>query len=275
MASLSNKTVFISGASRGIGLAIALRLAREGANIIVTGKTDQPHPRLPGTIHTSAEQIEAAGGQALAIVMDVREEEQVANAIQRGVDRFGGIDILVNNASAIMLTPTEMTPMKRYDLMHNINVRGTFMTSKLCIPHLRKAENPHILVLSPPIQFKPEWFAPHLAYTMSKYGMSMCAFGLAAELKRYGIGVNALWPQTTIATAAVNNLLGGEDLMRRSRTPEIVADSAYHIFMRDSKDCTGNFFIDEEVLAEAGITDLSGYAVDPEADLQADLFIEG
>ncbi len=275
MASLSNKTVFISGASRGIGLAIALRLARDGANIIVTGKTDQPHPRLPGTIHTSAEQIEAAGGQALAIVMDVREEEQVANAIQRGVDRFGGIDILVNNASAIMLTPTEMTPMKRYDLMHNINVRGTFMTSKLCIPHLRKAENPHILVLSPPIQFKPEWFAPHLAYTMSKYGMSMCAFGLAAELKRYGIGVNALWPQTTIATAAVNNLLGGEDLMRRSRTPEIVADSAYHIFMRDSKDCTGNFFIDEEVLAEAGITDLSGYAVDPEADLQADLFIEG
>lgn len=273
MANLSNKTVFISGASRGIGLAIALRLAREGANIIVTGKTDQPHPKLPGTIHTAVEQIEAAGGKALAVVMDVREEAQVANAIEQGVERFGGIDILVNNASAIMLTPTEMTPMKRYDLMQQVNTRGTYMTSKLCIPHLRKAENPHILILSPPIQFKPEWFAPHLAYTISKFGMSMCAFGLAAELKRDGIAVNALWPQTTIATAAVNNLLGGEDLMRRSRTPEIVADSAYHIFMKDSKTATGNFYIDEAILAEAGITDLSGYSVEPGATLQDDLFI--
>ncbi len=274
MTNFSNKTVFITGASRGIGLAIGLRLAREGANIVITGKTTDPHPKLPGTIYSSAEDIEKAGGKALPIVMDVRDDEQVEGAVQQTVDRFGGIDILINNASAIMLTPTEMTPMKRYDLMQDVNVRGTFLTSRLCIPHLRRAENPHILVLSPPIELRPDWLAPHLAYTMSKFGMSMCALGLAHELKRDSIAVNALWPRTTIATAAVNNLLGGDDLMRRSRTPEIVADAAYHIFSRNSRAFTGNFCIDEDILAEAGITDLSSYAVDGSQQLQNDLFVD-
>lgn len=273
MSDFSGKTVFITGASRGIGLAIALRLARAGANIVVTGKTDEPHPKLPGTIHTAAAEIEQAGGQALPLLMDVRDDEQVEAAVNRAVDTFGGIDILVNNASAILLTPTEMTPMKRFDLMQQVNERGTFLTSKACIPHLRKAENPHILVLSPPLNFRPEFFAPHLAYTLSKYGMSLCVYGLAAELKRDGIGVNALWPRTTIATAAVNNLLGGDNLMRRSRKPEIVADAAYEIFSRPARETSGNFFIDEEVLAEAGITDLADYAVEPGAELQTDLFL--
>lgn len=270
---MKGKTVFISGASRGIGLAIGLRLAREGANIVVTGKTEEPHPRLPGTIHSAAEQIEEAGGRALALVMDVRNDEQVEEAVNQAADHFGGIDILVNNASAISLTPTEMTSMKRYDLMHDINTRGTFLTSRLCLPHLRKSDNPHILTLSPPLNFRPEFFGPHLAYSMSKYGMSMVVYGLAAEQKKNGIAVNALWPQTTIATAAVNNLLGGEELMRRSRKPEIVADAAYEIFRRPARETTGNFFIDEEVLAEAGITDLSGYAAVEGEELQKDLFI--
>lgn len=273
MSAFSGKTAFITGATRGIGLAIAKRLARDGANIVVTGKTEEPHPKLPGTIYTAAEEIEQAGGKALPLLMDVRNDEQVEAVINRAVDHFGGIDILVNNASAIMLTPTEMTPMKRFDLMQQVNERATFLCSKLCIPHLRKADNPHILVMSPPLTFQPEFFGPHLAYTLSKYGMSLCVYGLAAELKRDGIGVNALWPRTTIATAAVNNLLGGDELMRRSRKPEIVADAAREIFSRPARETTGNFFIDDEVLAEAGITDLSGYAVVPGADLQTDLFL--
>ena len=273
MSEFKGKTVFITGASRGIGKAIGLRLAQAGANIIVTGKTDQPHPKLPGTIHTAAAEMEAAGGQALAVVMDVRDDDSVADAVEAAVDRFGGIDILVNNASAIMLAPTEHLPMKRYDLIQSINTRGTFLSSKLCIPHLRAAENPHILTLSPPISLKPEFLGPHLGYTISKYGMSMCALGLAAELKKDGIASNALWPQTTIATAAVNNLLGGAELMQRSRKPAIVADAAFHILRQPSRKYTGQCLIDEDVLRENGVTDFAHYAVVAGADLQTDLFL--
>ena len=268
-----NKTVFITGASRGIGKAIGLRLAKEGANIVVTGKTDQPHPKLSGTIHTSAEEMEAAGGKALAVVMDVRFEDQVENAVNKTVETFGGIDILINNASAIMLTPTLQTPMKRYDLMHTVNTRGTFMTSQKCLPHLLKAENPHILNLSPPLNMDPKWFAPHVAYTMAKYGMSMCVLGMATEFKPKGVAVNALWPLTAIATAAVKNLLGGSEMISRSRTPEIMGDAAYHILRKESRECTGNFFIDEDVLREEGINDFSNYAVDPSKELVRDFFV--
>ncbi|MAG59155.1 MAG: short chain dehydrogenase [Planctomycetes bacterium] len=273
MATLQGRTLFITGGSRGIGLAIAKRAAADGANVVVAAKTAKPHPKLPGTIHTAAKEIEEAGGQALACVVDVRDEAMVESAIAQAVERFGGIDILVNNASAIFLAGTTATPMKRFDLMHAVNVRATYLCSSKCIPHLAKSENPHILNLSPPLNLEPKWFAPHVAYTMSKYGMSFCVLGMSAELAGKGIAVNALWPRTTIATAAIQNILGGAALIRRSRQPAIMADAAHAILTRGSRDCTGNFFIDDEVLAEAGVTDLTGYAVDPSADLQGDFFV--
>ena len=271
--SLRGKTLFITGASRGIGLAIALRAARDGANIAVAAKTAEPHPKLPGTIHTAVAEIEAAGGKGLALMCDVRSEESVSAAVNKTVETFGGIDILVNNASAINLTGTEATDMKRYDLMHQINTRGTFLCSKLCIPHLKKAANPHVLNLSPPLNMEQRWFAPHVAYTMAKFGMSMCVLGMSGEYKSAGIAFNALWPRTTIATAAINNLLGGDAMMRASRKPEIMADAAYVIFNRPAKECTGNFFIDDEVLASAGKTNLDEYAVDPSVKLMPDFFV--
>ncbi len=272
--SLKNKTLFVSGGSRGIGLAIARRAAMDGANVILAAKTAEPHPKLPGTIYTAAAEIEAAGGRALPVVCDIRSEESVQEAVAKGVAKFGGIDICVNNASAISLTPTLQTSMKRYDLMHQVNIRGTFLVSQTCIPHLLQAENPHILNLSPPLNMDEKWFAPHVAYTMAKFGMSMCVLGMAGEFRRQGIAVNALWPRTTIATAAVQNLLGGDELSRRSRKPEIMGDAAYIIFNRPSKEFTGNFCIDDEVLESAGITDLSEYAVDPSVELAPDFFVE-
>jgi citronellol/citronellal dehydrogenase len=268
-----NKTVFITGASRGIGKAIALRLAKEGANIAIVAKSVEENPKLGGTIYSAAAEIEAAGGKALPIQCDIRYEEQIEAAVQQTVEKFGGIDILINNASAISLTPTLQTEAKRYDLMHGINVRGTFLVCKACIPHLAKSGNAHILNLSPPLNLNPKWFGNHLAYTMSKYGMSMIVMGLAEELKAKRIAANALWPRTTIATAAVQNLLGGEALMQMSRTPEIVADAAFYILSKPAADCTGNFFIDEEVLAKEGITDLDKYAVNPGQPLYNDLFV--
>lgn len=271
--SFKGKTAFITGASRGIGKAIALRLAKEGANIVIAAKSVEENPKLGGTIFSAAEEVKALGAEALAVQCDIRYEDQIEEAVNKAVSTFGGIDILVNNASAINLTPTEKTEPKRYDLMHGINVRGTFFVSKACIPHLRKGSNPHILNLSPPINMDQKWFANHLAYTMSKYNMSMIAWGLAAELKKDQIAANTLWPRTTIATAAVQNLLGGEMLMKMSRTPEILADAAYYILRRPSAVCTGHFYLDEEVLAEEGITDLSGYSVVPGAQLYTDLFL--
>ncbi|ANE51932.1 SDR family oxidoreductase [Flavisolibacter tropicus] len=271
---LQNKTVLITGGSRGIGKAIALRLAKEGANIVIAAKTVDPHPNLEGTIYTAAAEIEALGVKALPLQVDIRFEDQIEKAIAKTVETFGGIDILVNNASAISLTPTGLTESKRFDLMHGINVRGTFFMSKACIPHLKNASNPHILTLSPPLDMQPKWFGAHLAYTMSKYGMSMVMLGLAEELKPLGIAANALWPKTTIATAAVQNLLGGDYLMQRSRKPEIVADAAAAIVTRSSKECTGNFFIDEEVLQQEGVNDFTVYAVDPAMPLQPDLFVD-
>lgn len=267
------KTVFITGASRGIGKAIGLKLASEGANIIVAAKTAEPHPKLPGTIYTAAEEMEAAGGQALAVVVDIREEALIQDAVDQAVAKFGGIDILINNASAINLSGTAELSMKRYDLMHAVNTRGTFLTTKLCLPHLKKGNNPHVLNLSPPLNLDPKWFGNHVAYTMAKYGMSMCVLGHAEEFKPLGIAVNALWPRTTIDTAAVRNLLGGEALARQSRTPAILADAAYHILSKPSADCTGNFFLDDDVLAAEGITDLSAYAVDPSQELMPDFFV--
>lgn len=267
------KTVFITGASRGIGKAMALKLAAEGANIIVAAKSVVENPKLGGTIFSAAEEIEAAGGKALAIACDIRDEEQVANAVQAAVTKFGGIDILINNASAISLTGTEATEMKRYDLIQDINVRGTFLVTKHCIPHLRQSSNPHILTLSPPIGLKPEWMGPHIAYTISKFNMSMLTLGWAAEFKDAGVAANALWPMTTIATAAVQNLLGGDYLIQRSRTPAILADAAHYILSQPARDCTGNLFVDEDVLAKAGITDFSQYAVTPGGKLQRDLFV--
>jgi citronellol/citronellal dehydrogenase len=267
------KTVFITGASRGIGKAIALKLAKDGANIVVAAKSVEENPKLGGTIYSAAAEIEAAGGKALAVACDIRNEDQIVDAVNKAVECFGGIDILINNASAISLTTTEATESKRFDLMHDINVRGTFLVSKHCIPHLRKGSNPHILNLSPPINMDPKWLGNHLAYTMSKYNMSMMAIGLAEELKPMRIAANALWPRTTIATAAVMNLLGGQMLINMSRTPEIIADAAYAILKRSSSTCTGNLYLDEDVLAEEGVTDLSGYSVVPGATLYTDLFL--
>ncbi|WP_088344970.1 MULTISPECIES: NAD(P)-dependent oxidoreductase [Rhodomicrobium] len=273
MDTLKGKTLFITGASRGIGLAIALRAARDGANVAIAAKTAEPHPKLEGTIYTAAAEIEAAGGKALPLVCDIRNEEQLADAVAKTAAAFGGIDICVNNASAISLTGTLATDMKRYDLMHQINTRGTFLTSKLCIPYLAKAENPHILMLSPPLDMKPKWFGPHVAYTMAKFGMSMCVLGMAEELKPQGIAVNALWPRTTIATAAVNNLLGGDMLMRMSRKPDILADAAHLIFTQPSREFTGRFLIDDTLLSEFGVTDFDRYRVDPSKDLAPDFFV--
>lgn len=274
MASLAGKTLFITGGSRGIGLAIAKRAAQDGANVAIAAKTADPHPKLPGTIYTAAEEIEAAGGKALPILCDIREEDQVASAVAQTVEKFGGIDICLNNASAISITNTEDTPMKKYDLMHQINIRGTFMTSKICLPHLKKADNPHILNLSPPLDMDAKWFAMSVAYTMAKYGMSMCVLGMAEEFKPYGIGVNALWPRTAIRTAAVGNVLGGSEMMDKSRTPEIMADAAWQILTQPAKDCSGNFFIDDLVLAKyAGVTDFSRYADVPENELVPDFFV--
>ncbi len=268
------RTALITGGSRGIGKAIARRLAKAGYNIAIAAKTTEPHPKLEGTIYTAAQEIEALGVKCLPLQCDIRFENQIEKAVEETVKTFGGIDILVNNASAISLTPTEHTEAKRFDLMHGIQVRGTFFMCKACIPHLRKSTNAHILNLSPPLNMNPKWFAQHLAYTMSKYGMSMIVLGLAEELKKDKIAVNALWPKTTIATAAVQNLLGGDALMRLSRTPEIVADAAYAILAKPSAACTGNFFIDEEVLEKEGITDLSGYAVDASQRLMTDIFLD-
>ncbi|RST86445.1 NAD(P)-dependent oxidoreductase [Aquibium carbonis] len=271
--SLKGKTLFISGGSRGIGLAIALRAARDGANVTIAAKTAEPHPKLPGTIHTAAALIEEAGGKALPVLCDIRSEEMVEIAVKATVDAFGGIDICINNASAIQLTGTLDTDMKRYDLMHQINTRGTFLVSKTCIPHLKKADNPHILNLAPPLDMNPKWFRNHVAYTMAKFGMSMCTLGMSAEFARDGIAVNSLWPLTAIDTAAVRNLLGGEAVASISRLPDIMADAAHAILKRPSRDCTGNFFIDELVLREEGVTDFSGYAPDATGSLAADFFV--
>jgi citronellol/citronellal dehydrogenase len=271
--SLRGKTLFITGASRGIGLAIGLRAARDGANVAIAAKTAEPNPKLPGTVYTAAEEIDRAGGKGLPIVCDIRFEDQVAAAVETAVRTFGGIDILVNNASAISLTGTEQTPMKRYDLMHQINTRGTFVCSQAAIPHLKKASNPHILNISPPLNMEERWFAPHVAYTMAKFGMSMCVLGMAGELRSAGIAVNALWPRTAIATAAVQNLLGGEFAMRGSRKPAIMGDAAHAILTKPSREFTGRFCIDDDVLAAEGKTDLSEYAMDPKAQLLPDYFI--
>jgi len=274
MKKFENITVLITGGTRGIGKAIGLRLAKEGANIAIAGKTAEPNPKLEGTIYTAAEEIAAAGnGRVLPLQGDIRYEDQIQAVVAKTVETFGGIDILVNNASAINLATTEQVEPKRYDLMHNINVRGTFLTSQACIPHLKQAHNPHILNLSPPLNLDPRWFAPHLAYTMSKYGMSMIILGLAEELRQYRIAANALWPKTTIATAAVKNVLGGDFLIQRSRTPEIVADAAFYVLQRPSFETTGNFFIDEDVLQQEGITDFGKYAINPGQKLMNDLFL--
>lgn len=274
---LKGKTLFITGASRGIGLSIAKRAARDGANIAIAAKSDQPNPKLPGTIHTAAREIEAAGGRALAMQVDIRDENLVAAAVKQCAEHFGGIDILVNNASAISLSGTLDTPMKRFDLMFGVNVRGTFVCSQACIPYLAQSaqagRNPHILNLSPPLSMKARWFAPHVAYTMAKYGMSMCVLGMAEELRHVGIGVNALWPRTVIATAALNLIPLADP--KRGRKPEIMADAAHAIFTRDPRQCTGNFFIDDEVLAQAGVTDMDQYAVTPgNRDFLPDFFVD-
>jgi citronellol/citronellal dehydrogenase len=275
VADLAGKTMIISGGSRGIGLAIAKRAARDGANVALVAKTAEPHPKLEGTVFTAAAEIEAAGGHALPIVGDVRDEQSVMDAVAQTVERFGGIDICLNNASAINLVGTEALEMKRYDLMQDINTRGTFLFTKACIPHLKRAENPHVLTLSPPLNMDPKWFGNHVAYTISKYGMSMCTQGWAEEFRADGIAANSLWPRTLIATAAVQNVVGGDAAMAASRKPEIMADAAHAIFLRPSRECTGNFFIDDEVLAGEGISDLSDYAYgdDPSA-LQTDLFLD-
>lgn len=273
MSTLRGKTVFITGGSRGIGKAIALRAAEDGANVVIAAKTTEPHPKLPGTIYTAAEEVEAAGGQALPIKVDIRDESVVQAAVDQTVERFGGIDILVNNASAIWLQGTLNTAMKRYDLMHQVNVRGTYMVSRCCLPHLLKSENPHILNLSPPLNMEERWFKNHVAYTMAKYGMSMCVLGMAGEFRSKNIAVNALWPKTTIATAAIKNMLGGEQMMNSSRKPVIMADAAHWILTRPSSENTGRFFIDEAVLRNAGIEDFESYAVKPGVQLTPDFFI--
>jgi citronellol/citronellal dehydrogenase len=273
MAGLAGKTLFVTGASRGIGLAIALAAAREGANIAIAAKTDAPHPKLPGTIHSAAADIEQAGGKALPLVVDVRDEAAVKAAIEKTVAAFGTLDVVVNNASAIQLTRAVETDMRRFDLMHQVNARGTFMVSKYAIPHLERAENPHILMLSPPLDLKEKWFASHTAYSMAKYGMSLVVLGLAGELRGKGIAVNALWPRTTIATSAIRNLLGGDAIMRCSRTPDILADAACRIFLKPAKSFTGQFLIDDTFLAAEGVTDFDRYRVDPSQPLSPDFFV--
>ena len=274
MTSLQGKTLFISGASRGIGLAIALRAARDGANVALVAKTAEPHPKLEGTVYTAAEQIEEAGGKALPIVGDIRDEASVASAVDQAVERFGGIDVCINNASAINLSGTEALEMKRFDLMQAINVRGTFVVGRACIPHLRKADNPHILTLSPPISLDPKWLGPHIGYTLAKYGMSLCGLGWAAELADDGVASNTLWPRTLIATAAVQNLLGGDEAMAKSRRPELYADAAYAVITRPSREATGNSYLCEDVLLEEGVTDLGPYAYVDGAEPQVDLFVD-
>ncbi len=269
---LEGKTLFITGASRGIGLAIALRAAADGANIVIAAKTVDPHPKLPGTIHTAAKEIEAAGGRCLPLQVDIRDDARVFQAVDEAVGRFGGIDILVNNASAIGLTGTLATPMKRYDLMHDINGRGTFLCSQACLPHLKRAPNPHILTMAPPLNMKAKWFAPHVAYTMAKYGMSMCVLGMAEEFRGDGIAVNALWPRTVILTAALQ--MNPYVNPKGCRRPSIMADAAHAVLTRDSRSCTGNFLIDEDVLREAGMTDFAPYAVDPASPLEPDYFLD-
>ncbi|HUI97227.1 MAG TPA: NAD(P)-dependent oxidoreductase [Xanthobacteraceae bacterium] len=271
--SLRGKTLFVTGASRGIGLAIALRAARDGANIAIAAKTDAPHPKLSGTIHTAAAEIAAAGGRALPLAVDVRDESAVKAAIETTAAHFGGLDIVVNNASAIALTSVAATDMRRFDLMHQINTRGSFMVSKYAIPFLARAANPHILMLSPPLDMKEQWFAPHTAYSIAKFGMSLVVLGLAGELRPQGIAVNALWPRTTIATAAIKNLLGGDEVMRRSRVPEILADAAHALFEKPARSFTGHFLIDDTFLAAEGVTDFARYRVDPGVPLQADFFV--
>ena len=273
MALLQGKTLFITGGSRGIGLAIAKRAAADGANIVIAAKTSEPHPKLEGTIHTAAAEIEAAGGQALPVACDIRDDDAVQAAVEQGAGHFGGIDIVVNNASAIALLDTEQISMKLFDLMQQVNSRGTFLVSKTCLPWLKKAENPHILALSPPLNMLEKWFAPHVAYTMAKFGMSMCVLGMAGEFREQGIAVNALWPRTTIATAAVE-MLGGEELLMHSRKPEIMADAAYVILTKPSREFTGNFCIDDTVIEGEGISDLSAYSVSPGAELAPDFFVE-
>jgi citronellol/citronellal dehydrogenase len=271
--SLSGKVMVMSGGSRGIGLAIALRAAADGAAVGLIAKTAEPHPRLEGTVYTAAEEIEKAGGKALPIVGDVRDDELVGAAVGQVASKFGGVDICVNNASAIDLSDVESLPMKRYDLMQDINTRGTYVLSRACIPHLKRAANAHILTLSPPLNLNPRWFAPNLAYTIAKYGMSMCTLGLAEQYRDDGIAANSLWPRTTIATAAIRNLLGGDEAMRRARDPRIMADAAHAVLTRPSRDCTGKFLIDEDVLAEEGVHDLSTYGGAP-GELQQDAFLD-
>lgn len=271
--SLANKTLFISGASRGIGLAIALRAAKDGAKIAIAAKTAEPHPKLPGTIYSAAEEIEKAGGKALPLVCDIRHEDQVQSAVEQTVAKFGGLDICVNNASAIQLTGTLQTDMKRYDLMNQVNARGTYLVSRTCIPHLKKSANPHVLMLSPPLDMNPKWFAGHTAYTMAKFGMSMCVLGMSAEFADDGIAFNALWPRTGVATAAIRNALAGDEGMKHCRTPEILSDAAYMIFNKKAKEFTGKFLIDDTFLAENGVTDFDQYRVDPSKDLMPDFFV--
>ena len=273
---LSQKTLFITGSSRGIGKAIALRAARDGANIVIVAKTREPHPKLPGTIYTAADAVEQAGGKALPLAVDIRDADAVQGAVEQTVERFGGIDVLVNNASAINLSGTLETPLKRFDLMHQINTRGTFVCVQACLPHLQKSDNPHVLMLAPPLNMEARWFGPHVAYTMAKYGMSMCVLGMAEEFRTAGIAFNALWPRTAIATAAVRNLLGGGEAVARSRKPDIVADAAYAVLCRESRKCTGQFFIDEDVLRAEGVNDLRGYQVEPDMapeELLPDFFL--
>lgn len=271
--SLAGKTLFITGASRGIGLGIALRAARDGANIVVAAKTTEPHPKLEGTIHTAAEEIEAAGGRALPISTDIRDEAAVRAAVEAATERFGGIDIVVNNASAISLTDTPHTDMKRFDLMHAINTRGTFLVTKAALPFLEKASNPHVLMLAPPLDFQEHWFAPHVAYSLAKYGMSLCVLGFAGEFRARGIAVNALWPRTTIGTAAIRNIVGGDAMISASRKPDILADAAYLVFHKPSREFSGNFLLDDTFLVAEGVTDLDRYRIDPSQALQPDFFV--
>jgi citronellol/citronellal dehydrogenase len=273
VSTLKGRTLFVTGASRGIGRAIALRAARDGANVIIAAKSTRPHAKLPGTIHDAAEELQAAGGRALAVKCDVRDEEQIAEAVGRGVETFGGIDVLVNNASALSLTGTQETTLKMYDRMFDVNARGSYACTQACLPHLLQSENPHVLNLAPPINLDARWFAHHAAYTVAKYAMSFWVLGMSEEFRERGVAFNALWPRTTIDTAAVRNLLGGEPMARKSRMPSIMADAAHTILVRDARSCTGHFYLDEDVLREIGVSDLSSYAVDASQELQGDLFL--